>query len=90
MIRVVALTKRFGDFALRDAAVKLFDEQTLAGPVRLIGIGVSGLEPGPAEQLGLFDAPRDRRMVRERLASAVDALRDRFGKDAIRRPREEG
>ncbi len=71
-------------FALRDAAVKLFDEQLLAGPVRLIGIGVAGLTTAYAEQLGLFDAPRDRRATRERLSSSIDRIRDRFGKDAIR------
>ncbi|MGF1504824.1 MAG: DNA polymerase IV [Anaerolineae bacterium] len=50
-------------------------------PVRLIGIGVSGFEEAP-QQIGLWDeeAKSDRR-----LAETLDALRDRFGDDIIRR-----
>jgi len=47
-------------------------------PVRLIGVSVSGLSEG--EQLGLFEAARH-----ARLNAALDAVRARFGKDALDR-----
>jgi DNA polymerase IV len=47
-------------------------------PVRLVGVSVSGLSEG--EQLGLFDAARH-----ARLNSALDAVRAKFGKDALDR-----
>lgn len=50
-------------------------------PVRLLGVGVEGLAPvGPQD--GLFDA-QDRRQ--ERVDSALDELRRRFGPGAINR-----
>jgi DNA polymerase IV len=52
-------------------------------PVRLIGVGVSGLQV-PARQLSLFDAaPSDERAGK--LAAAVDRIRERYGWDAVRR-----
>ena len=52
--------------------------------VRLIGVQVSGFAPGRAEQTRLFDdaAARD---VRLRLARAEDAVKGRFGQNALRR-----
>jgi DNA polymerase IV len=49
-----------------------------ASPVRLVGISVSGLEAG--RQLGLFDHARV-----TRLNAALDAVRERFGDDALDR-----
>lgn len=50
--------------------------------VRLIGVGVSGLQ-APARQLGLFAAePEDRAA---KLASAVDKIRAKYGWDAVKR-----
>ncbi len=49
-------------------------------PVRLIGVGVSGLSE--ARQLGLWEEPDART---ERLYTAVRDLRKRYGEDAIRR-----
>jgi DNA polymerase-4 len=52
-------------------------------PVRLIGVGVSGLQ-APARQLGLFDAaPSEERAGK--LAAAVDKIRERYGWDAVKR-----
>jgi DNA polymerase-4 len=52
-------------------------------PVRLIGVGVSGLQ-APARQLSLFEtAPADERAAK--LAAAVDKIRDRYGWDAVKR-----
>lgn len=48
-------------------------------PVRLIGVGVSGLTD-PPRQMGLFDVPNERV---EKLSSAVSAVRARFGDGAI-------
>ena len=44
--------------------------------VRLLGVSLSGLAHG-GEQLGLLDA--ERRKKQEKLTSAADRLRDRFG-----------
>jgi DNA polymerase IV len=62
---------------LRDA----LDEDREGGrtsPVRLVGVSVSGLIAG--EQLGLFDAQRH-----ARLNAALDAVRARFGDEALDR-----
>jgi len=74
-------------------------------PARLLGVGLSGLDEGDSDgQLSLFGAEgaaEDEETPRDRaLTSAVDALRERFGADAIvpgrlagssgtRRPRED-
>jgi hypothetical protein len=50
--------------------------------VRLLGVGVSGLQTG-ARQLGLFEAAQDSR--HEKLAEAVDKIRAKYGWDAVRR-----
>lgn len=51
-------------------------------PVRLVGVGVSGLQAG-ARQLGLFEAAQDSR--HEKLAEAMDKIRSKYGWDAVRR-----
>lgn len=55
-------------------------------PVRLIGVGVSNLGP-PVRQLSIFDLPTDpaEAAKAEQLNAAVQALRKRFGDDAIKR-----
>ncbi|UCD76549.1 MAG: DNA polymerase IV [Phycisphaerales bacterium] len=52
-------------------------------PVRLIGFGVSHLEDERGRQIDLFPDEQDQR--RRRLDRATDAIRDRFGRDAIHR-----
>jgi DNA polymerase-4 len=70
------------DSEIYAAALQLFEKNWPDGkPVRLIGVGVSGFEQ-PARQLGLWDAPN---RPSERLQSALDELRERFGDEAIRR-----
>ncbi len=49
--------------------------------VRLIGVGLSGLQ-SPTHQLGLWEANSDKS---RRLMSAIDALRERYGDHVIRR-----
>jgi DNA polymerase-4 len=56
-------------------------------PVRLLGVGVHGLQ-APARQLGLFDAEAQARAAR--LAETVDRLRSRFGWKAVRRASQLG
>lgn len=57
-----------------------------AGPVRLLGVGVSGLvDPEAVEPMLFTDAPGAAETERERrLSAAADRLRKRFGADAVR------
>ena len=52
-------------------------------PIRLVGVTLSGFDDEPAAQLGMFTPagpPADRRV-----ADAVDRLREKFGRDSVRR-----
>ena len=58
--------------------------RTGRAPVRLLGMGVSGLSgPGQAQQQLLFDQPQRKRD--SQVDAVTDAIRDRFGETAIRR-----
>lgn len=97
--RTVTLKLKRGDFqqisrrhALSDptqltdriyrAAVDLFRPEVSKGPFRLIGVGISDLAPeSEADLLGdLLDPDAGKRAKAER---ATDAIRAKFGKDAI-------
>jgi DNA polymerase-4 len=70
------------DQEIYENASALFKENWLQGkPVRLIGVGVSNLGQ-PAHQLSLWndDYQKDTKLIH-----AVDELRERFGKDIIKR-----
>ena len=54
--------------------------------VGTLGVGLSGLIEGDEGQLDLF-APATGPQRKERLEAAVDAIRDRFGEDAMQRSR---
>jgi DNA polymerase-4 len=56
----------------------------LAGPVRLLGVGVTNLVGSASEQLDLFGQPEGTRR-RARLNRALDALTERFGAGTITR-----
>jgi DNA polymerase-4 len=71
-----------GDLAITAAALNLLDASHPSGrPVRLLGVGVHNLEE--AAQLDLFATDRGGR--NRRLDTTLDALRSRFGPDAVRR-----
>ena len=71
------------DTTVRDAALALLDAAWSGSAVRLLGVGVSGLADAP--QLDLFDRP-----AVDRIDHTLDALRERFGRDAIRRGTGDG
>jgi DNA polymerase-4 len=71
------------DTTVRDAAVVLLDTAWSGDAVRLLGVGVTGLEEAP--QLDLFAQP-----ATDRIDRTLDSLRARFGQDAIRRGTGEG
>ncbi len=64
------------------AARSLFDQSGVKGPFRLIGVGISDLAPeAQADRAGdLLDPDAGRRAAAER---AADAIRAKFGHDAI-------
>jgi DNA polymerase-4 len=97
--RTVAIKLRYADFSTYARQATL-DEPTDSGPaiyaraealfaavwnrllaVRLLGVAAAGLAP-PARQLRLFEEPDPRQ---EQLDAALDRIRARFGKDAVRR-----
>jgi len=70
-----------GDAIYREAR-RLLERAALAEPVRLLGVGVTGLEPHAAQQPGFFDEPAaDAR--RDRLNRALDAVAERFGAGSV-------
>ena len=72
-----------------DTACAILDGVELADRVRLIGVGVSGFEEGGPSQLSLMPEPKPQceEKKRGRLDRAVDALRERYGRDAVVRGR---
>jgi nucleotidyltransferase/DNA polymerase involved in DNA repair len=70
-----------------EAARRMFRERIrLAGRgVRLLGVGVSGLEPARSVQGSLFEAPTDERA--RKMARAADAVREKLGEKAVTRAR---
>ena len=72
-----------GDRIAREAR-GLLDRLALEQPVRLLGVGVSGLSRATEVQLALFDKP-DGHKERGRLNRALDEIADRFGSQAVRR-----
>lgn len=66
-------------------AVKLLAARERGRDVGTLGVGLSGLSHAETGQMDLFgDAAMPRN---ERLEKAVDAIRDRFGEDAVQRSR---
>ncbi len=75
--------------SIYETACAVFDALELADRVRLIGVGVSGFEAGGPVQLSLLPEKKPDRDEgrRDRLNRAVDALRSRYGGNAVMRGR---
>lgn len=67
------------------AALKLLAARDPRRLVGTLGVGLSGLVEGAGGQLNLFAEHAKPR--RERLEAAMDAIRDRYGEDAVQRSR---
>ena len=67
------------------AAVELLASRDKSLEVGTLGVGISGLEEAGSGQMDLFSGPVPARG--SRLEAAIDAIRDRFGEDAIQRAR---
>lgn len=65
-------------------ACVLFDQLWDRCPIRLLSIQTSQLSTQEVRQLSLFEDPNKREKL-EKLDSAVDAIRSRFGEDSIKR-----
>lgn len=71
--------------AVLRAAVRLLDRlDPLSGPVRLIGISVSGLGRADMTQVSLFEAED----ASARVDQLMDAINERFGEGTLRQARE--
>ncbi len=73
----------FVDDLYRTALQKLTEFKPGLQPIRLIGIQVSNLEQ-EEQQLGLFGSTGTNTEKKERLHSAVDTIKDRYGESAIK------
>ena len=51
------------------------------GPIRLLGLTVSGLDEEVPMQDSLFDSPQDE--TEDKLASVLDSLESKFGETAV-------
>ena len=67
------------------AALKLLAGRDTRRPVGTLGVGLAGLSDAGPGQMDLFSAPSKPRDAR--LEKAMDAIRDRFGEDAVQRAR---
>jgi DNA polymerase IV len=65
---------------IRDVVLQLWDAAKIAEPVRLLGVSVSQLSASERSQLDLFAATG---RPKRQLGVALDAIRERFGRDAI-------
>ena len=67
------------------AALKLLAARDTRRPVGTLGVGLAGLSDAGPGQMDLFSPPSKPRDAR--LETAMDAIRDRFGEDAVQRAR---
>jgi DNA polymerase-4 len=67
--------------------LKFLEEMDIHHKFRLVGVGVSGFAPakGRQEQLGLFQEKNHKKKSWDDAEKAMDAIKDKFGHDAIKR-----
>ncbi|MBR1702278.1 MAG: DNA polymerase IV [Lachnospiraceae bacterium] len=74
------------DAIIAESACTLFDELWNGAPVRLLGVRVTKLtEDNTPVQLSIFDYQAPRSEKQQKLDAALDSIRARYGKDAIKR-----
>jgi DNA polymerase-4 len=71
--------------AIARSALALLARSGLREPVRLVGVGVTGLEPARGAQLALPGTGGEAGERRRRLNRSLDALSERFGAGVVRR-----
>jgi DNA polymerase-4 len=74
--------------AIAEAASSLLERAGVREPIRLLGVGATNLVAAEPPQLVLFGAS-DTEARRDRLNHALDALRERYGPQAVLRGGEE-
>ncbi len=73
---------------LYDEVCHLFEECWDGSPIRLLGVSTSKISSESMRQLNLFDQlPSHENSRQEKLDSAIDKIRRKFGDDAIKRAR---
>lgn len=72
-------TRELYEYAV-EIFLKLWDHET---PIRQLGVHTTKLQDSMVHQLSFFEKPRDKRY--EKLDAAIDAIRTKFGDDAIKR-----
>jgi DNA polymerase-4 len=69
---------------IRSTAIRLWDQERVLAPIRLLGVAVSGIGQRGQRQLSLFVQPE----ARPKLGATMDAIHERFGGNSIRRGAE--
>ena len=87
-LKVINRQRRLDEFTtgtllIRDTAAALLRENWPAGkPIRMLSVGVTGLSADGAQQLSMFSDTKDSEKA-QKLDTAIDSIRSRFGRDAV-------
>jgi DNA polymerase-4 len=66
-----------------EAACKLFLDFWNHSPIRLLGVRATKLDENEFSQVSLFDSVKHEKL--NKLDSAIDQIRNKFGTDAVKR-----